>query len=55
MNRPLYSELRTLYETTAEDPHTFRITVTLADDIDGERLRGAVARTMRRCRPSMCR
>lgn len=48
MRRTLYSELRTLYETTAADPHTFRITIKLKDLIDGDVFRDAVDRTMRR-------
>ena len=44
----LYSELRTIYETTAEDPHTFRITIKLKDIIDGELFRRAVEKTMLR-------
>lgn len=48
MKRTLYSELRTLYETTAADPHTFRITIKLKDLIDGNVFRDAVDRTMRR-------
>lgn len=48
MVRQLYSELRTIYETTAEDPHTFRITFKLKDLIDGELFREAVEKTMRR-------
>ena len=45
MKRQLYSELRTIYETAAFDPHTFRITVKLKDLIDGAVLRAAVDRT----------
>ena len=48
MRRTLYSELRTLYETTAADPHTFRLTIKLKDLVDGEVLRGAVDSTMAR-------
>ena len=48
MRRALYSELRTLYETTAADPHTFRITIKLKDLIDGDLLRKSVNRTMKR-------
>lgn len=48
MIRPLYSELRTLYETTAADPHTFRISFKLKDLIDGRLLRQAVDKTMAR-------
>lgn len=42
MKRKLYSELRTIYETTTADPHTFRITIKLKDLVDGEILRAAV-------------
>lgn len=48
MRHPLYSELRTIYETTAEDPHTFRLSLKLKDLIDGDMLREAVAKTMER-------
>lgn len=48
MKRTLYSELRTLYETTPSDPHTFRLTIKLQDLIDGETLRTAVQKTMTR-------
>ncbi len=47
-DRPLFSELRTIYETTAEDPHTFRLAVRLADAVDGGALRRAVELTMAR-------
>lgn len=48
MIRKLYSELRTIYETTVYDPHTFRLTIKLRDIIDGEILRRAVDKTMER-------
>ncbi len=48
MKRKLYSELRTIYETTAADPHTFRITIKLKDPVDGGILRSAVDKTMER-------
>ncbi|MBQ6540053.1 MAG: hypothetical protein IJL71_03405 [Oscillospiraceae bacterium] len=48
MKRTLYSELRTLYETSAADPHTFRITIKLKDIVDGGLLRKAVDTTMDR-------
>ncbi|MBQ3864378.1 MAG: hypothetical protein II781_00855 [Clostridia bacterium] len=48
MKIPLYSELRTIYETTQDDPHTFRLTFKLKDFIDGGILRHAVDRTMQR-------
>ncbi len=44
----LYSELRTIYETTVEDPHTFRITLKLKDMIDGRLFHRAVEKTMLR-------
>ena len=46
--RELYSELRTVYETTAADPHTIRLTFKLKDMIDGRLLREAVDKTMAR-------
>lgn len=48
MIRHLYSELRTIYETTSEDPHTFRTTIKLKDMVDGEVLRRSVDKTMER-------
>ena len=48
MKRRLFSELRTIYETTDADPHTFRITIKLKDLVDGELLRKAVEKTMQR-------
>ncbi|MBE6726456.1 MAG: hypothetical protein E7576_14895 [Ruminococcaceae bacterium] len=48
MSRTLYSELRTIYETTEADPHTFRITIKLKDLVDGGILRAAVDKTMER-------
>lgn len=48
MSIKLYSELRTIYETTAADPHTFRITIKLKDIIDGRLFRRAVEMTMLR-------
>ena len=48
MKRKLYSELRTIYETSAADPHTFRLTIKLKDLVDGQVLRRAVDTTMRR-------
>lgn len=44
----LYSELRTIYEATAENPRTFRITIKLKDMVDEEVLAEAVRKTMRR-------
>ena len=48
MKRHLFSELRTIYETTAFDPHTFRIAIRLKDVVDGAMLRRAVEQTMER-------
>ncbi len=48
MRRPLYSELRTVYETTAGNPHTFRVTVKMKDMIDGRILESAVRKTAER-------
>ncbi len=48
LKRTLFSELRTIYETTAEDPHTFRLSIKLKDLIDGDILRNAVNRTIKR-------
>ena len=48
MIRPLYSELRTLYETTEAEPNTFRQTIKMKDLIDGRLLRQAVDKTMQR-------
>ena len=44
----LFSELRTIYETTLLDPHTYRITIKMKDIIDGKLLREAVDMTMER-------
>lgn len=48
MRRPLYSELRTAYEATLENPRTFRITMKLKDMVDATVLANAVRKTMRR-------
>lgn len=48
MKRELYSELRTFYEITAEDPDTFRISIKMKDAVDEEILRRAAERTMER-------
>ena len=48
MKRDLYSELRTIYETSEADPHTFRLTMKMKDLIDGKILRFAVDQTMKR-------
>lgn len=48
MKRKLFSELRTVYETDASDPHTFRLTMKLKDMVDGRILRKAVDDAMER-------
>ena len=48
MRTELYSELRTIYETTAADPHTFRLTIKMKDIVNGEILADAVNKTMKR-------
>ena len=48
MTRSLYSELRTLYETTEAEPNTFRQTIKLRDLVDGWILKEAVDKTMKR-------
>ena len=48
MRQKLFSELRTIYETTDEAPNTFRLSIKLKDMIDGDILRAAVKRTMER-------
>ena len=48
LNITLFSELRTIYETTAEDPHTFRLSIKLKDLIDGDILRNAAHRAVKR-------
>ena len=48
MHIELYSELRTIYETTPTKPNTFRQTIKLRDLVDGEILRKAVDKTMER-------
>ena len=48
LKKMLFSELRTIYETTAEDPHTFRVSIKLKDLIEGDILRNAANRTMKR-------
>lgn len=45
MRQKLFSELRTIYETTAEDPHTFRLSIKMKDLIDGDILRDVVNST----------
>ena len=46
MKQKLYSELRSIYETTVSDPHTFRVTIRLKDLIDGDLFTRAVEQTM---------
>lgn len=41
MRYPLYSELRTAYESTSEKPRTFRVTIKLKDMVDETVLQGA--------------
>ena len=48
MRRPLYSELRTIYEATTENPRTFRVTIKLKDMVDEGVLLDAVRKTMER-------
>ena len=48
MRHPLYSELRTVYETTARNPHTFRVTIKMKDMVDGDILEYAVRKTAKR-------
>ena len=44
----LYSELRTVYEATAENPRTFRLTIKLKDMVDPDVMANAVQKTMQR-------
>lgn len=48
MRQELYSELRTIYETTDAYPHSLRVTMTMKDMVDGEKLKQAVRLTMKR-------
>ena len=48
MRRKLYSEMRTVYETTVQNPHTFRVTVKTKDMVDEPILKEAVEKTMKR-------
>lgn len=48
MRHPLYSELRTAYESTSESPRTFRVTIKLKDMVDEAVLNNAVQKTMER-------
>ena len=43
MKKPLFSELRTIYETSAADPHTYRLTIKLKDMVDEMKMRYAPA------------
>ena len=44
MKRELYTQMRTVYETTVLNPHTFRVTVKTKDMVDGPVLEEAVAK-----------
>lgn len=48
MRRPLYSELRTIYETSTQNPRTFRLTIKLKDMVDQAILEETVRKTMKR-------
>ena len=48
MRHSLYSELRTIYESTSESPRTFRVTIKLKDMVDETVLQDAVRKTMER-------
>ena len=48
MKYSLYAQLRTIYETTVDNPHTFRVTCKMKDMIDQDILQKAVDLTMRR-------
>ncbi|MDO4797858.1 MAG: hypothetical protein Q4A01_07545 [Coriobacteriales bacterium] len=48
MRHELYSELRTVYEATSQNPRTFRITIKLKDMVDETVLQDAVRKTMER-------
>ena len=48
MRYELLSELRTIYETSDEYPHTLRVTMTMKDMVDGDVLKQAVGLTMKR-------
>lgn len=48
MRHSLYSELRTIYEATNENPRTFRITIKFKDMVDEAVLVHAVRKTMKR-------
>ena len=48
MRYPLYTEMRTVYETTVQNPHTFRVTVKMKDMVDGDVLQEACRLTMSR-------
>ena len=44
----LLSEFRSIYETSDDDLHTYRVTITMQDRVDGDLLRSAVRLTMKR-------
>lgn len=48
MRHALYSELRTIFEATPENPRTFRLTIKLKDMVDDSVLQAAVRETMER-------
>ncbi len=48
MKYELFTEARTVYETTQKNPHTFRVTIKTKDMVDGQVLSQACTKTMRR-------
>ena len=48
MRRKLSTQMRTVYETTVLNPHTFRVTVKTKDMVEQSVLEEAVAKTMKR-------
>lgn len=48
MKHKLFSEMRTVYETTLDNPHTFRVTVKTKDMVDGKMLQHATETTVKR-------
>lgn len=48
MRYELYTEMRTVYETTDQNPHTFRVTIKTKDMVDGDLLQQAADLTMKR-------
>ena len=48
MKHKLFSEIRTVYETTLDNPHTFRVTIKTKDMVDGTILRHATGTTVKR-------